>query len=206
MFAAIAIHRIYQMNTQNKHPNVIWEGRFQPIHRGHIAYIKTLLELCDHLWLFVVDNERSDSAAPPVSSSIPWFSKIVDEHHRSDKNPLPFWLRLRLVQETLTAEFGSCAPITVWGGRRLDFQWPYYAKAFPQNRVFVTPLRDDFEDVKAKAWEELGEQVVRLDVSHIPTISATMVRSAWNNPTERNKLLHPRTVELLQEFGSSSTM
>jgi hypothetical protein len=191
------------MPNQKQFTNAIWEGRFQPIHHGHIGYIGTIMNYCERLWLFVVDNERSDSAVPPVTSSVPWFSKIVDEHHCAEKNPLPFWLRLRLVQETVRAEFGANAPITVWGGRRLDFQWEYYSRAFPPDRVFLTPNRDDFEDTKARAWSELGEKVVRIDVEHLPKISATMVRAAQDIPSERDKLLHPRTVELLEEYRSS---
>jgi cytidyltransferase-like protein len=192
------------MKSDKNFRNVIWEGRFQPIHKGHISYIRTLLEYGEHLWIFVVDNERSDTALPPVKSAVPWFSEVVDSHHNQEKNPLPFWLRLRLVQETLREEFGSDAPITVWGGRRLDFQWEYYSKAFPPNRVFLTPQRDDFEDLKAKAWETLGETVIRIDVSHIPQISATMVRAAWNNPHELANLLHPHTLKLLRSYHDQS--
>jgi hypothetical protein len=192
------------METLQRFKNIIWEGRFQPMHRGHIAYVKMLLTYGEHVWIFVVDNERSDTADPPVSSPVPWFSEIVDSHHNEEKNPLPFWLRLRIVQETLRDEFGPEAPLTVWGGRRLDFQWEYYRRALPPQRVFLTPLRDEFEDVKARAWQELGETVIRIEVSEIPRISATMVRAAWNHPDERSTLLHPRTVSLLEEYHGQS--
>lgn len=33
-----------------------WEGRFQPIQRGHVAYVTLLLGCARHLWSFVVEN------------------------------------------------------------------------------------------------------------------------------------------------------
>lgn len=185
-----------------KHENVIWEGRFQPIHQGHISYIKLLLENTNHLWIFVVENEVSTNVIGSYKNSpVPEFTKEVDSHHISEKNPLPFWLRYRLVIETLRAELGPDAPITVIGGRRLDLSWSLYDKIFPSNRVFMTPLRDSFEDFKANAWKSLGEEVIRVDVSHLPKISATQVRDALKKGNSVENLLSPTTISLLHEYG-----
>jgi hypothetical protein len=184
-----------------RHPNVIWEGRYQPIHRGHLAYISKLLEHAEHLWLFVVLNETSEQAGFRLDDlPVPEFTRHVDPHHVPEKNPLPFWLRYRLVAETVRDEFPD-APITVWGGRRLDLAWPLYAKAFPPDRIFLTPLRDSFEDIKAAAWATLGEDVLRVDVSDLPDISATATREALKSDVPLERFLAPRTVSLLEESG-----
>jgi cytidylyltransferase-like protein len=189
-----------------QHANVIWEGRYQPIHRGHLAYIEMLLERAQHLWLFVVLNETSRDAGLLLDDlPVPEFTREVDPHHVPEKNPLPFWLRYRLVAETVRAEFPD-APITVWGGRRLDLAWPLYAKSFPPERIFLTPLRDSFEDTKAAAWEKLGEQVLRVDVSQLPPISATATREALRSGTAFEEFLAPRTVEILRESGYLETL
>jgi hypothetical protein len=180
--------------------NAVWEGRYQPIHRGHVRYAATLLERAEHVWIFVVDNERM-ADLPGVTSPVPEFSMIVDGHHGSEKNPLPFWLRYRMVVETLREEFGSDAPITVWGGRRLDLAWDYYRKALPPDRVFLTPERDAFEDAKAAAWRTLGERVERIDVSHIPPVSATMLRARLQQGVPVADLLCAKTEELLRRYG-----
>ena len=185
----------------SKHANVIWEGRFQPIHLGHVAYVRRLLEHAERVWVFVVDNERSTEANPPIQSPVPDFTAIVDQHHVPQKNPLPFWLRYRLVQETLQFELGSDAPITVWGGRRLDFAWPFYARALPKERVFLTPKRDDFEDAKAAAWQALGETVVRIDIAGLPVVSATMVRESAHDRQRLEQLLSPKTLAILEQEG-----
>jgi len=184
-----------------KHANVVWEGRYQPIHRGHLAYIAALLEQAQHLWLFVVINETSSDAGLSLSElPVPEFTRQVDPHHVPEKNPLPFWLRYRLVAETVQAEFPD-APITVWGGRRLDLAWELYAKALPPQRLFLTPLRDSFEDAKAAAWSKLGERVLRVDVSELPSISATATREALKDGGSVTDFLAPRTVEILEESG-----
>lgn len=180
--------------------NIVWEGRFQPIHRGHVAYIRTLLGYGRHLTLFVVDNEVS-ADVPGAVSPVPDFTAIVDGHHGTAKNPLPFWLRYRLVVETVRAELGADAPITVWGGRRLDLAWDYYRTALPPDRVFLTPKRDDFEDAKARAWAALGETVHRIETGHIPKISATLLRDRLGRGAAVEDLLCPRTEELLREYG-----
>jgi cytidyltransferase-like protein len=180
---------------------VVWEGRYQPIHRGHLAYISTLLEHADHLWLFVVMNETSEAAGLNLADlPVPEFTRQVDPHHVPEKNPLPFWLRYRLVAETVADEFPE-APITVWGGRRLDLAWPLYAKALPADRIFLTPLRDSFEDAKADAWKKLGERVLRVDVSQLPSISATATREALRNGVAFEDFLAPRTAQVLEETG-----
>lgn len=177
----------------------IWEGRFQPIHRGHLRYVELLLERCERVWIFVVENETSERAGRPVSP-VPEFTAEVDGHHGAEKNPLPFWLRYRLVVETL-GEHLPGAPITVWGGRRLDLMWDFYARALPPDRVFLTPERDAFEDAKARAWEQLGERVQRVDVSGLPPISATELRRRLATGEDVAELLHPTTERLLGEAG-----
>lgn len=183
-----------------KFRNVILEGRFQPIHKGHVEYVRLLLNQAQHLWIFVVENEISTQVVPDRSTlPVIEFTDKVDEHHGAEKNPLPFWLRYRLVSETLSVEFPD-APITVWGGRRLDFLWPFYAKALPPDRVILTPERDEFEDAKADAWNRLGEKVVRIDVSMLPKISATQVRECLKNGVQVGDLLCPTTERLHREF------
>lgn len=102
-----------------RYANAIWEGRFQPIHLGHLAYIKLLLEQADHVWIIVVFNETSEQVGLPLEKlPVPALSQAADPHHRSEKNPLPFWVRYRLVQETLREEVGI-ERITVWA----DIAW-----------------------------------------------------------------------------------
>lgn len=181
--------------------SVIWEGRFQPIHMGHVRYVERLLGFARDVWIFVVANEASNDVLHPGEKSlVPEFTREVDRHHGREKNPLPFWLRYQLVVETLRAEFAD-APITVWGGRRLDLAWPLYASSLPPHRVFATPKRDAFEDVKAAAWRQLGEKVVRVDVADLPSVSATQLRALLTQGLSTEGLLHPVTAQLLQRHG-----
>ena len=179
--------------------NVIWEGRFQPIHKGHVEYVKTLLQYARHVWVFVVENEVSTDVSSGGDLPVPEFSHEVDEHHVDEKNPFPFWLRYRMVVETLLEELPG-APITVWGGRRLDLLWPFYRRALPPNRVFLTPTRDSFEDAKARAWQQLGERVVRIDTSAFPPVSATLVRQRLLSGDAVSDVLCKSTERLLREF------
>ena len=185
-----------------KFENVIWEGRFQPIHVGHLAYIRTLACFGRRVWIYVVANERSEEVVEDASTlPVPEFTSEVDPHHLPEKNILPFWLRYRIVVETIHDEFGCNAPITVCGGRRLDLAWDLYQKILPPNRVFLTPARDEFEKVKAAAWKKLGEENYVIDVSTLPKISATMIRERIRSDQSTRGLLSPVTEKLLSEHG-----
>ncbi|MDR7303524.1 adenylyltransferase/cytidyltransferase family protein [Haloactinomyces albus] len=175
-----------------KSTTFIWEGRFQPIHRGHVAYVRELLKLCDDLIIVVVANEVSEVSSSPV----PEFSAIVDEHHRSENNPWPLWQRRKLVSKTLTATFPE-ANITVLAGHRLDLDWNLYDQLLPPDRVFAVPTRDDFEDAKAEAWTSLGERVHRVDTSHVMSVSGTLVRERMQEGKELESVLEPITAELI---------
>lgn len=180
---------------------VIWEGRFQPIHRGHVAYVERLLGRGQAVWVFVVANETSRQAGRRLEElPVPEFTRAVDAHHGADKNPLPFWLRYELVARTLAASFPG-APLTVWGGRRLDLDWPLYERLLPRPRVFRTPLRDEFEDLKASAWRRLGERVERVDVGDLPRVSGSEIRRVLREGGDASHLLCPATVELLECTG-----
>ncbi len=94
--------------------NVIWEGRYQPIHRGHVAYVQRLLRSAERVWIVVVANEvSSEPEELPLTLPVPKFTAIVDPHHSPENNPLPFWLRLLLVQKTIRSELGADAPVVV---------------------------------------------------------------------------------------------
>lgn len=187
--------------STGKIKNVIWEGRYQPFHRGHLAYIERLLDHAEHVWVIVVANETAAELGESAETlPVPEFTAAVDPHHVPEKNPLPFWLRYRIVCETLRAELPE-APVTAMGGRRLDLAWPLYVKLLPPERAFLTPLRDDFEDAKAAAWRSLGEDVLRIDVDDLPRISGTAVRAAFRGGQAMDELLCPRTLEILTESG-----
>jgi hypothetical protein len=187
---------------KKEYKNAIWEGRFQPVHIGHLAYIKELLIYADHIWLVVLENNKSTNEEfNGKNLPVPEFSKTVDEHHGIEKNPLPLWVRYETVKKTVISEFGVEVPITVLWGRRLDLDWDFYRRNFPAERVFLTPTRDSYEDVKAAAWEKLGEKCVRIDVDHLPKISASAVREVMQQGKEDTDLLHPETIKTLKELG-----
>src|SRR5690606_3322069 len=147
-----------------KFRNVVWEGRFQPFHRGHCEYVRRLLDYGERVWIYVVANEVSTEVVEdPSRLPVPEFTRAVDPHHAPSKNVLPLWLRCLIVQRAVASEFGPDAPISVSSGRRLDLDWAYYEKNLPPDRVFLTPLRDSFEDVKAAS----DRKSTRLNSSHV---------------------------------------
>lgn len=189
-------------NLENKFPNVIWEGRFQPIHIGHLKYMEKLLSFGNHLYIVVVANELSSEVFKvPEELPVRFFSEEVDFHHQPEKNIFPYWLRYRMVNDAIKEYFNNTDQITIMSGRRLDLAWDLYQKVLPPERVFITPTRDSFEDTKAKAWVFLNEKNYRIDVSDLPVVSATLVRSLLEekNISELEKYLLPSTIRMLKQ-------
>lgn len=176
---------------------LVWIGRFQPVHVGHVALIHRMLEHTPRLIIYVVANEISASTdltladAPSMN-----FAASVDEHHGPEKNPLPWWLAYSLVQEAVIDQ-GLSDRVVVWGGRRPELQWKLFTRLLPPSRAFVLPVRDAYEDVKASAYEELGEVSVRISAEDIPEVSATLVRNRVAEGDGLDDLLLPSTLQRL---------
>jgi hypothetical protein len=172
----------------------VYEARFQPIHKGHVAYVGELVARCDRLIVVVVANETSEAGRSPM----PAFSRLIDKDHSTERNPWPLWLRHRLVAETLR----TCFPdrdITVLAGHRIDLDWALYDALLPPDRVFAVPLRDDADDAKAAAWTSLGQRVARFRVDHLPVVSGTSVRERMLAGGDLETVLEPVTLELLRD-------
>jgi D-3-phosphoglycerate dehydrogenase len=184
-------------------PALVWEGRFQPIHRGHVAYVGELLRRAVAVTVVVVANELSHGRSP-----VPDFSRLVDAHHAAERNPWPLWLRHRMVVETLRAAYPEAVGagrVQVLAGHRLDLDWELYRRQLlPDDRAFAVPLRDGFEDAKAAAWTSLGERVERVDVSHLPAVSGTLVRDLLAAGERLDRVLLPTTQRLLAEYRADT--
>ena len=178
---------------------IIWEGRFQPIQKGHISYIRRLLSYGSPVWIYLVDNELSIDV-PETQSPVPQFTKVVDHHHKSVKNPLAFWIRYQLLTATLRGEFGDRPDLFVWGGRRMDLHWSYVSSALPPRRRFLLSRKDEFEDAKAAAFGALGETVERIEDLDGPDFRATDFRAAVRSNAPIDEFLSPHTMRALEEM------
>ena len=86
---------------KKKFKNIVWEGRFQPVHLGHLSYIEKLLDLGEAVWIIVVANEQSSDVLEESELLVPEFSMEVDKHHLPEKNILPHWLRFQLIVDAI---------------------------------------------------------------------------------------------------------
>ena len=178
-----------------KYKNLIWEGRFSPVHNGHLSVIEHIASLCEFLWIVVVENKIGNISKSPV----PFFTEVVNKHHVPQKNLFPLWLRVQMLQKALKDRLQDQS-ILVSFGPRLDLAWDFYREALPSKRTFAVPFRDDFDDLKEKAWTTLGEEVCRIRCLEFSSISATQVRSYLAENKALDTLL-PKSVEkMIREF------
>ncbi|WGK68597.1 adenylyltransferase/cytidyltransferase family protein [Candidatus Haliotispira prima] len=178
-----------------KYKNLIWEGRFSPVHNGHLSTIEQMALQCECLWIIVVENKIGDVNKSPV----PFFTEVVNKHHFPQKNIFPLWLRVQMLQKAVRDRFPSQF-IVVSFGPRLDLAWNFYKEILPRKRTFAVPYRDDFDNLKETAWTTLGEEVCRIQCVEPSPISATQVRSYLSENRSLDVLLPGGIEKMIRKF------
>lgn len=171
----------------------VWDGRFQPLHRGHVAVMGRVLEQCEApLTVMVIQSSvAADGGA---------YTREVDRHHAAARNPLSLWERYQMLDAVIEAE-GWRERVRVLGILRPDLFWPQVRAFYPPRRFMVLTGKDEYERSKAGFWAGLGETCVTIDGSGLPTISASEVKARLRSGVDIAPLLHPATLDYFRRIG-----
>lgn len=126
-------------------------GRFQPFHNGHLNYLICALECCSRL-IVGITNPEPGTIIETTSDT---------QRHRPEANPYSFYLRARMIQESLL-RCPECAhrivdltivPFPI----HTPEAWQYYAPG--TNVVQFIRLLDPWDHEKKAAFEKYGYHV-----------------------------------------------
>lgn len=147
----------------------VWDGRFQPFHKGHMAVIEAIIsQFHTHLVLMIIQSSSGGTNE---------YQKHVSGHHDPKRNPLTFWERYNLIKLALDASDVK-DHVTILGIPRPDLHWSTIEPLYPDKRFICLTQKDDYERKKAKFWAALGETTRIVDTSKIDKISATALKTA----------------------------
>lgn len=149
--------------------NAVWDGRFQPVHRGHIAVVErafTQFE-CDLTVMIIQSSEGSKDE----------YGDEVNRHHQLSRNPLTYWERVRLL-ELSEPRVPAGLKLRIQGIPRPDLYWDLARPFYPPGRFLILTGKDEYEQRKVHFWNGLGETTRLLDTSGLPKFSATDLKKA----------------------------
>jgi cytidyltransferase-like protein len=148
----------------------VWLGRFQPVHNGHLDFLRAAGEQCDQIFVFAVGSSRKGG------DSI--HADVMDKSHEMTRNPFNLADRFRW----LTSAIGELGPLRrrvyCSMGPRIDYDPDFYRMALPPERVFLVSDRDADEDRKRILLEMAGETCITIRKNEWSQTSSTQVRNA----------------------------
>lgn len=132
-------------------------GRFQPLHVDHMSFIAAAAERVDELTI-------------GVTRPFPDVAERGLHRVQPDSNPLPYWLRMRLIQEAVTAGIGRRVHVMP-----VPLVREAIDVAFAPETVFFTSVLDGWGDEKEAILRASQRDVVRLPVTQ-RSITGTEIR------------------------------
>lgn len=172
--------------------NAVWDGRFQPLHRGHIAVIERIFTQFERdLTVMIIQSSEGSRDE---------YGDEVNRHHQLSRNPLTYWERVRLL-ELSRARVPDGLKLRIQGIPRPDLYWDIAKPFYPPDRFLIVTGKDEYEQRKVHFWDRLGETTRLLDVSGIPKISATEVKTAIHTGQGWERFLPDGTLEFFREIG-----
>jgi nicotinamide-nucleotide adenylyltransferase len=172
-------------------PIAVWDGRFQPLHRGHVAVMEAIIAQFD-TDLVVLIIQSSEGMADTYGAE-------VNRHHKLSRNPLTFWERYRLIK-LATRGLGCADRVSILGIPRPDLHWELARSFYPAPRFICLTGKDDYERQKALFWAQLGEETRTVDTAGIPRISATDVKTALKRGKGWEQWLPESTLAYFREI------
>ena len=173
-------------------PVAVWDGRFQPLHKGHVEVVLSILEqFPSDLALMIIDCSTGLRENAEYESN---------SHHKVSRNPLSYWERSQMMKSALK-EVGCSRRVTVTGMPRPDLHWDLAKRFYPEHGFICLTEKDEYERLKRASWQHLGEETRVIDTSSVSSISSTEVKRALKRGRGWRQLLPEDVVEYFIEIG-----
>ncbi|MGN0812236.1 MAG: hypothetical protein ACI4MQ_01845 [Candidatus Coproplasma sp.] len=150
---------------------IIYTGRFQPFHNGHLQLIKTLRSRysAQRICLAIIKDV-------PLSTKSE-FDQTVDLMLEKRRNPFNAEETLSLINQALHVEGIDDVIVTLMPRASIE-TWPTITALFDCERIWAftenQSERDEWEDKKCAFYEAQGDKVVRIPIKK--DISGSKIR------------------------------
>lgn len=158
--------------------SVLFAGRFQPFHVGHLEVLRSAFGGLQEGQVLVVAAIAPFPRA--VGACDAEFLAAAAEHHSLERNPWNLAIRLEaigaLVHE-LRAEYPG-RRVVITPMPRPDYAWSVVELWFPGDRIWVIPTAGEgFDEEKAAFFQRRGDRVLRYDDRS--NVSGRALRELW---------------------------
>ncbi|MBD5584062.1 MAG: adenylyltransferase/cytidyltransferase family protein, partial [Clostridia bacterium] len=157
--------------------NIIFTGRFQPLHMGHLKFMHAIKQKYpDDLLIICLIRNTVVEVKPQETNS---FNSVSILKQKAINNPIPNWERYMLLKLAVESDEVLRKNNVIMFRDRSDTDWEKSTIDLPKDRLFVLPsdLNDEFDKEKYNYYKLKGEP---LDIiaNERSQISSTDIREA----------------------------
>lgn len=177
---------------------LIFTGRFQPFHNGHLSIIKKLNKKYPNETICIAVIKDF-----PTNQIKNEFDLIVDSMLVKEKNPFDSEMVLNMIEKTLINENIKNTVVTLMP-RASKNTWPIILKLFDTNRQWVFTddeiQIDDWENKKINFYRSQGEDIITISIKK--NIDGSMLRDLYKtkNFEEIAKYVPTAVLEYLKQL------
>lgn len=163
-------------------------GRFQPFHKGHLAYLLAAAARCDFLFAGITNPDPTHIRPEPADR----------ERSTPEGNPFPYHLRCRMVWRAATGAGVSAERLVVvpFPIHQPDL-WEHYV---PEGTVHYLRILSPWGEVKRGRLEEAGYRVEVLTEIEHRDVTGTEVRRRLREGGSWRELVPEAVAQLLEEW------
>ena len=156
----------------------IFTGRFQPLHLGHISFLKTIKQRypSDLLIVCILRNSKRNES-PKIMND---FYLISKAKQIESNNPLPNWNRYMLLSLAIKDDPLLRNNTIILFRNRSDIDWEESIADLPEKRIWVFPryTKEKFDEEKVKYYKEKKESIEIIDCDEQVSFSGTTIRKS----------------------------
>ena len=161
--------------------NLVFTGRFQPLHLGHINTLKNIKHMFPNDLLIICIIRNTIKEEIPLENNS--FYQLSKDKQQSVNNPLPNWNRYMLLKLAIDADKELSNNTIILFRDRSDIDWEKSIKDLPDERVFLLPSynKESFDQEKLKYYQSKNEKIEFIQGSKDGFMSATDIRNQLKN-------------------------
>ena len=178
----------------------VFTGRFQPLHLGHISFIRRIKELypSDLLIICILRNSGGDITPKTLSP----FHTVSINKQTAANNPLPNWNRYMLVSLAIKNDPILRNNTEIIFRNRSDIDWEDSIMDLPEDRIWVFPQnsREEFDSEKIRYYQGKEEKIQLIESTDYSSMySGTIIRDSLRAGDRSFNFLPSSCVDYFQQ-------